>query len=334
MHAAVLTRFAAGTLRTRLGFAGLVLVAVVMAGVVAAGPAVAADPLFPIGSRVGLSPPGRMEPSSGIRGFEDRDAQAKMLVIDMPGEAYSKVEQELAPGTLQKQGMAEDSREPVTFAAGKGLLIVGHQQGEGNKWRKWIFLAAVSDLTALVAVQVPEEATAVYSDAAMRTALTSLVSRPSVPIDEQLKLVPIRLGDLAGLRAVRVLPPGAVFLTDGPNDTLEAAEQPLLAISLGAGGPESAPDRDNFARNLLSGMAEFKDMRIVSRDMLKLGAMPTHEIQAEGVDAKSNAPLKFVQWVRFGNGGFVRLLGIARSDVWRDVFPRFRAVRDGLSPPQ
>jgi hypothetical protein len=183
-------------------------------------------------------------------------------------------------------------------------------------------------------VQVPEEAKTGYPDAAMRTALTSVVARPSVPIDEQLKLVPLRLDQLSGLRVFRVVPPTAVFLTEGPKDTLEATEQPLLAVSIGSGGPESTAGRDNFARNLLGGMAEFKDMRIVSRDMLKLGAMPTHEIQAEGVDAKTDAPIKLVQWVRFGNGGFLRLVGVARTEAWHDVFPRFRAVRDGINPPQ
>jgi hypothetical protein len=62
--------------------------------------------------------------------------------------------------------------------------------------------------------------------------------------------------------------------------------------------------------------------------------IPMHEIQAEGKDAKTDVPVKLVQWVRFGNGGFVRMVGIARADSWREAFPRFRAVRDGIRPPQ
>ena len=68
---------------------------------------------------------------------------------------------------------------------------------------------------------------------------------------------------------------------------MEATEQPILAVSLGVGAPEKVSDRENFARNLLGGMGELKDARLVSRDLIKLGTMQTHEIQAEGKDAKS-----------------------------------------------
>jgi hypothetical protein len=33
-----------------------------------------------------------------------------------------------------------------------------------------------------------------------------------------------------------------------------------------------------------------------------------------------------------GSGGFVRLLCRTRSDTWDQMFPRFRAVRDGIDP--
>lgn len=305
------------------------LVAMIMAG-----SAWAADAVYPLGARVGLVPPGTMQPSENIRGFEDRNAQAMMLVLEMPAEAYPEVEKSLSPEMIQKQGLVAEKRDSLTLAAGKGLLIVGRQESEGKKVRKWIFLATLPQVTALIAVQVPETALASYSDEVVRTALASATVRSSVPVDEQLKLVPIVFGDLSGLRPFRVVPPNVVFLTEGPKDTMEAAEQPILAVSIGTGGPEKTPDRDNFARNLLNGMSEFKDVRIVSRDMLRLGMVPMHEIQAEAKDAKTDVPLKFVQWVRFGSGGFVRMVGIARADTWREAFPRFRAVRDGIRPPQ
>ena len=68
--------------------------------------------------------------------------------------------------------------------------------------------------------------------------------------------------------------------------------------------------------------------------MLRLGggSMPTHELQAEAKDAKTNTPMSIVQWVRFGQGVFVRMVGVARADDWRKEFPRFRAVRDGIGP--
>ena len=43
-------------------------------------------------------------------------------------------------------------------------------------------------------------------------------------------------------------------------------------------------------------------------------------------------PMKLVHWVRFGTGAFVRMIGVARADDWLKEYPKFRAVRDGLSP--
>jgi len=299
-----------------------------------AGPALAADPVYPIGSRVGLVPPGKMTPSRTVRGFEDRDAQAAILVLEMPQQAYPEIEKGLNPEAFQKQGLTEEKREPVTLASGNGVLIVGHQESDGRKARKWILLASVADLTALIAVQVPDAAVAAYPDAEMHRALTSLAVRASVPVDEQLKLLPFVFDELSGLRPFRVVAPAGAFLTLGSKDTADATEQPLLAVSIGQGGPEQTPDRDNFARNLLSGLGDVKNVRIVGRDFYKIGTIPTHEIQAEALDPKTDTPMKLVQWIRFGNGAFVRVVGLARADKWSDAFPRFRAVRDGIRPAQ
>jgi hypothetical protein len=37
-----------------------------------------------------------------------------------------------------------------------------------------------------------------------------------------------------------------------------------------------------------------------------------------------------VQWVRFGSGGFLRIIGVSRSAEANALLIRFRAVRDGI----
>jgi hypothetical protein len=106
----------------------------------------------------------------------------------------------------------------------------------------------------------------------------------------------------------------------------------LLIVAVGSGGPEQASDRANYARQLFASLSDFKDVRIVGTDVLRLDSLQTYEIQAEAKDAKSDTPMKLVQWVRFGNNAFIRFVGIARADAWSEAFPRFRAVRDGTKP--
>jgi hypothetical protein len=198
--------------------------------------------------------------------------------------------------------------------------------------RKWILLGATPVLTALVTVLVPDSAKGTYSDAAIRQALASVEVRDSVPIDEQMGLLPYRVDELGGLRASRVVAPNTVILTAGPKDTLDATEQALLVISAAPGGPDETQQRDNFARNLFAGYAGLKDVHILGTDLIRLAGQQTHQLMAEAKDAKTDADVKLVQWVRFGNGAYLRFLGIAKADSWSDAFPRFRAVRDGVGP--
>lgn len=290
----------------------------------------AAEPVFPPGSRAGLVPPAGFETSQRFSGYEDAASGASILVIDMPAQAYADVEKQMSRENMKKQGIAEQKRENLTLKAGKGVMIVGRQDAEGRKIRKWIFIASASEASALVAVQIPADAKPAPSDASIRTALTTLAIRPTVPIEELLVRLPFRLDELAGLRPVRVVGTTGAFLTDGPNNAIDAAEQPVLIVAVGAGGPEQASARDIFARNLFTGLADFTNVQIVGVDLIRFGGTQTHQILADAKDAKTGAPMKLVQWIRFGNGGFLRIVGIARAEAWGDAFPRFRAVRDGV----
>ena len=312
--------------------AGAALAFAAACAVLAAGGARAEEPVYPVASHVGLVAAGTMKPSERFRGFEDPVSGAYVLILEVPAQAYPEVERQMTPEGLKKQGMIEEKRETVTLASGKALLIAGEQTADAKKLRKWILLASGTDFGALIAVQVPEEAKAKYSEADVRAMLMSMTVRPTVPIDEQLRLLPITFDNLSGMRPFRMLGNGTVFLTNAAKDPPEVSAAPLLIVSVAQGGPEQPADRANFARNLFTGLNDFKDLRIVGSDMLRLENMQTHEIQAEANDIKSGAPMKLVQWVRFGNGAFIRFVGIARVDAWSGAFPQFRAVRDGVKP--
>jgi hypothetical protein len=298
----------------------------------AAAPARAAEAVFPLASHIGLVAPATMQPSHAFRGFEDRDAKASILILEVPAPAYAGVEKQLTPEALKKDGLVEEKRETVTLNGAKGLLLAGTQENDKKKYRKWLLLASWPEGASLIAFQVPDENRSKYPEESVRAALLSVTLRAVVPVDEQLGLVPIRFDDLSGMRPFRVLGNSSVFLTEGATDPKEQTEQPLFIVSIGPGGPEQASDRANFSRQLFFSLSEFKDLRIVGTDVLRLDNLQTYEIQAEAKYSKSDAPMKLVQWIRFGNGGFIRFVGMARADAWANAFPKFRAVRDGTKP--
>jgi hypothetical protein len=291
----------------------------------------AADAVFPPGSRLGLTPPAGLEQSQSFPGFADREKNAAILMVEMPAGAYPEIEKTLTNDALKKQGFVVEKREPFPLKGGKALVLIGRQEAQGTRFRKWLLLASTSDLTALVTVQVPQAAKETYPDDTIRTALASFAVRASVPIDEQLGLLPFKLGELAGFRVVRVIG-NSVLLTDGPKDELDAVDQPHLIVAAAAGGPAQPGDRDAFARQAISDIANFKELRLIGFDALRIGGQPGHEIRAEAKEPVSGKDVSLVQWLRFGSSAYLRLVAVATKETWPEFYPRFRAVRDAIEP--
>jgi hypothetical protein len=305
--------------------------AVAMSLLASAGAARAADPVFPIGSRIGLVPQAQLQPAASFVGFEDETNHVYVRLIALPSNAFGEIERTMTNDALKKQGMTVEKRETLPIAGANAILVVARQDTSAGRIRKWLLIAPIDNLTALISVELPVPAPASYSDAVVRATLTSLTMRAQVPTEEQLRLVPFKVGDLAGLRVVRVVPGVAVQFTDGPKDGLDATEQPHLVIAAAPGGPDPR-DRDQFARDTMTSLPPLKDMHITGAEPMRIGGQPGYEVRAQAKDIQTGGDIEIVQWLRFGTGAFMRILGIAPKDKWADAFARFRAVRDGLEP--
>jgi hypothetical protein len=309
--------------------------ALVAAWLLSAGamiPAAAAQIEFPLASPLGLAPPRGLRASTSFPGFEDRTNNVFIRLVALPAHAFAEIEKTMTKEALRKQGITVEKRETFALAGGKGLLVVAEQKADSIRLRKWVLIAPLGAVTALVSFEMPREAARLYPEAAIRAALASVTARSEVPIEEQLALLPFKLGDLAGFRLVRVVPGMALQLTDGPKNTLDAYEQPHLVISIATGAPQRPDDRGHFARLALSGLPPLKDLRVLSSESMRLGSQPGHEIRAEGRAASTGTEIEIVQWLRFGSGAYIRILGLAPKENWTPSFMRFRAVRDSLEP--
>jgi len=295
--------------------------------------AAAADVIFPAGSRFGLVPPPGMVPSRTFQGFEEPGTKAAILLTTLPADAYEQLAKSMVPETMKKEGIEVERREAFELPAGKGFVLTGRQTIEKERYRKWLLIASADDLTALVNVQVPEQATN-YSAEAVRAAFATLAVRAQIPEAEQLTLIPFRIGELAGFHVEDVLPGRAIVLVDPPSQTADGASATAKArmfISALPGGPGEAADRDNFARVAFGQIVGIKDVRLQDAGPLRIANQPGYQTLAKAKDAGTGIDVMVVQWLRFGSGGFLRMIGIARADVWPEMFGRLRAVRDGVA---
>lgn len=303
-----------------------ILLVIVIASAIPFG-AFAAEPLFPKAMPVGLVPPGDFKLSARIPGFEDASRNATISMILLPLPAYENIERSIF--AKNQAGLTDVKRESFPFANGIGILISARGEENHVPAHKW-FLAATgvgefAGLATLIKVEVPDTAIGVYSDAVIRKALASVTFRVP-PTDEVLSLLPFKLDELAGFRVLRVPDPTAVLLIEGPSEDM--IKQPYMIVSIGRGAPEDADGRAQFARELMQTLP-LRDLNLTLGEAMRIGGYPGYEVRAAatGLDGQ---PLSVVQWLRFGGGIFLRVIGVVHKDEWDRFFPRFRQVRDGV----
>jgi hypothetical protein len=293
-------------------------------------PARAADVVFPPGSRIGLAPPPGLSAAHNFFGFEDRNNGAVILLVALPAQAYGEVVKSTEPEILQQQGVAIEAREDLSLPTGKGVLVIGRQRTDAV--RRWFLVAQLADVTAVATAQFPDAAAAAYPDAAVRTALASLASRASVPVDEQLSLLPFNVTELAAFHVGGLIAGRSLLLTDAMPDATSPIVEARLLVALFPGGPGPGDDRSAFARDALATVPDLKDVHLTSSEPLRIGGIAGYQIMAEAKDNATSTDVTIVQWLRFGGGAYMQIVGVAPTQGWIKAYGRFRQVRDGIEP--
>src|SRR5215217_7306203 len=177
---------------------------------VAASPAFAADPVFPPGARVGMVPLVGLGRAKSFIGFETEDQGVKVVVADLPAEAYGEVANAFKANPGGTGGVKPES---IETAAGLGYYTVesAKDAASGNVRRYSMIVPGIA-FSGYIAVQVPENASKIYTDDAVRQMFASAVIRTEVPIEEQLGLMPFKMSELSSFKNIRTLAPGAALI--------------------------------------------------------------------------------------------------------------------------
>ena len=297
--------------------------------VIAAGPALAADPVFPPGARVGVTPLVGLVPAKTFVGFETEDQAVKVLVAELPAEAYNEV---MNAFKANPAGLAGIKPESIQTSAGIAYYTAESAKDGGTNVRRYSMILPGGTFSGYVAVQVPENATKIYTDDAVRQMFASAVIRKQVPVEEQLALMPFKISELGDFKHIRTLAPGAaIVLADGDEATgMEAA--PFMVIGLISSTPAQPDDRGRFAQEIATTIPGVRDARITMSEPQRIEGLAGYETRIDATSGKNNTAVTVVQWLRFGAQNSLRIIGSAPRAEWDKAFPRIRAVRDGISP--
>jgi hypothetical protein len=292
-------------------------------------PAFAADPVFPQGMRVGLTPLVGLSRAKSFVGFETDDQGVKVLVAELPAEAYGEV---MNAFKANPAGAAGIKPESIETSAGLAYYTVEAAKDGVTSVRRYSMILPGGTFSGYIAVQVPENAAKIYTDDAVRQMFASAVIRKDVPVDEQLGLMPFKIGELSDFKNVRTLAPGAgIILADG-DETKGFEAAPFMVIGIIGSAPTQAADRGRFAQQAATTVPGVRDARITMSEPIRIDGMPGYETRIDATSGKDNTSVTVVQWLRFGGQSTLRMIGSAPREEWTKAFPRFRAVRDGIAP--
>ena len=292
-------------------------------------PGSAADATFPPGLRIGLAPLVGLVRAKSFSGFESDDQRVKVLMTELPAEAYNEVSNAFKnnPG-----GAGGIKPEKIETPAGTAYYTAETAKDGADTVRRYSMIVSGGMFSGYVAVQIPENVIKIYSDDAVRQMFASTTIRKDVPVQEQLGLMPFNLTDLSNFKNVRTLAPGAALVLADSEESKGFEVAPFMVIGLLAITPPPPDDRARFAQQAATTIPGVRDARITMSEPIRIDGQPAYETRIDATSGKDNTSVTVVQWLRFGGPNMLRIIGSAPRDQWSTAFPRFRAVRDGIQP--
>jgi hypothetical protein len=291
-------------------------------------PAYGADPVYPPGIRVGMTPLVGLAPAKTFTGFETEDHSVKVLMTELPAAAFAEVET-----AFQSNQTGAAKPESLETAAGKAYYTVESAKNGATNVRRYSMILSGGSFTGYVAAQIPENVSKIYTDDAMRQMFASAAIRKEVPIEEQLGLLPFKMTELGSFKSVHTLAPGAAILLSDSDDDAGIDKIAFMVIGSIASAPAQPEDRGRFAEQAAATIPGLRDAKVTMSEPLRIEGTPGYETRIDAVSGKANTPVTVVQWLRFGSANSVlRIIASAPRDEWPKAFPRFRAVRDGIEP--
>ncbi len=296
---------------------------------VAMGPAFAADVVYPTGVRLGMTPLVGLVKAKTFTGFETEDHSVKVLVTELPPTAYDEVKTAFAkPDAVGPTGIKPQTLE--TAGAGTAYYTVETAKNAANTVKRYSMMLSGGTFSGYVAVEIPESASRIYTEEAVRQMFASAETRKDVPVEEKLSTLPFKVTELSNFKNVHALAPGAaVLLADGDEATgFEPA--PFMMISIIGATPPNPDDRARFAQESAMRVPGVHEGKLTVAEPIRIGGQQAYETRIDATSGKDNTKVTVVQWLLFGGPNMLRIIGSAPRDQWSDAFPRFRAVRDGI----
>ena len=296
----------------------------------AAAPALAADPVFPVNSRVGLVPPAGFTPSTKFSASRTR-GQRRNPAGRAAGRGLRGVEKGFTDEALKARGMTVQAARADHRQGRQGIL---RRRPAGVRRREALRVRDDREHGGHHVARIGADDRGVARDnhrCGRARHVQDAGGPQGRPESERLAVLPYKIGDLGEL-------PRRATAPRGHRDPDRRAERRghggRAAVHADRVAPGEAPkpeDRDKFARSLFGTIPGIKDIKVTRAEPLRIGQAQGYEIVADAKDAiRHRGHDGAVAALR--QSGYLQIFAIVRKTTWNDVFPRLRAIRDSIEP--
>lgn len=290
----------------------------------AGGAAMAAEPVFPPGSSLGMVPPAGFDIAQGFSGYADAGRQLSIVVVELPAAAFDELKGGFPADRLKASGMTLSAPEPMACGLKTCLLSTGTQSLGGMSVAKWLVIARTESGTALVTANAPAAAAAGV-DAEIRAGLATLSERRVSEADKVGEL-PFSFTPGPRLRTAATLMGNTALLTVDGQPVGKPGVYPGMIIAASLGAIPKQQQTAAAATAMVDTIAGLSDVAVTGSREARDGDSQVVTTEATAKDRDSGAALRVTQWVRYDDQGYIRIIALAEAATQATFDAELKAI--------
>jgi len=273
------------------------------------------------GTSVTLAPPEGFSSAKQYPGFERPEAQASIMVTELPGPAADMIRSMTGPALAGKGVILISARDTVIRDSPARLLHARQKTPKGEAL-KWILIAGDATKTIMVVGTFTDGVSPGIGNAIEQSLLTASWGSPaSVSPFEGL---PFRVTPNAKLKLARRVSNMLMFTESGTTGTPGSTDALYIAgHSLGEG---QIGDVRAFSESRARQTTLTKGVTNFTGRAIQVGGLDAYELEADAADARSGRAMRLYQVVIPDETGYFILQGLINADRAGEIFPEFKAL--------
>jgi hypothetical protein len=285
-----------------------------------AGPLSAQSVRVP-GTSVTVAPPEGFSPATQYPGFEWPEAQASIMVTELPGPAGDMIRSMTGPALAGKGVVLISAHDAVIKDKPARLLHVRQKTARGVAL-KWILIAGDATTTIMIVGTFTEGVSPGIGDAMKRSLLTA--SWGSQASSGPFEGLPFRVMPTAKLKLAKRVSNMLMFTESGTLGTPGSTEALYIAgHSIGDG---QFGDLRSFSESRAMQTKSMTGVSNFTGRLIQVDSLDAYELEADAADARSSKAMRLYQVIMPDGTGYFILQGLIRADRAGEIFPEFKAV--------